>query len=89
MPSITNAAFVALVAAVGATAWKDQCEGFKANLPNVVIKPTYYPAGALVNLTSPSSTVNTNTMPAFCRQCCLLSLHRFLTHEVCSNNIQG
>lgn len=66
MVTLTKPALLALLSAVGAAAWKDQCESFTANIPNVVIKPTYYPAGALVNLTSPSSSVSTNKMPAFC-----------------------
>jgi hypothetical protein len=79
MPSITNAALIGLVAAISANAWKDQCEGFKANIPNVVMKSTYYPAGALVNLTSPSSAVNTNTMPAFCRKYYRVQYYAYLT----------
>lgn len=63
-------AFLALLtgAVTGAAAWKDQCEGFTATLPNVVFNATYYPAGALVNLTSPASTVSTRSLPAFCSE---------------------
>ncbi|KAI5451864.1 hypothetical protein NCC49_001166 [Naganishia albida] len=67
MVTLTKPALLALLSALGAAAWKDQCESFTASIPNVVIKPTYYPAGALVNLTSPSSSVTTTKMPAFCR----------------------
>jgi feruloyl esterase len=66
MVTLTKPALLALLSALGAAAWKDQCESFTASIPNVVIKPTYYPAGALVNLTSPSSSVTTTKMPAFC-----------------------
>lgn len=61
-------AFIALLAGAitGVAAWKDQCESFTASLSNVAFNTTYYPAGALVNLTSPSSTVSATKLPAFC-----------------------
>lgn len=71
MVTTTKPALLALLAGLavtGATAWKDQCEGFTATIPNVVMKSTYYSAGALVNLTSPASTVFSTNLPAFCRK---------------------
>ena len=68
MLALSTPVLVALLSALSAAAWKDQCESFTANIPNVVMKPSYYPAGALVNLTSPSSSVTTTKMPAFCRE---------------------
>lgn len=49
--------------------WKEQCEGFKTDsIANVKdFTPTYYPAGSLVNVTSPWSTLTTTELPAFCR----------------------
>jgi feruloyl esterase len=74
MFDLKTTTLVAVLSALGAAAWKDQCEGFSANIPDVVMKSSYYPAGALVNLTSPSSSVTTTKMPAFCREsrisCC-------------------
>lgn len=61
-------ALLAGVAVTGAAAWKDQCESFTITIPNVVSKSTYYPAGALVNLTSPASTILSTTLPAFCSE---------------------
>lgn len=68
MLNLSKSAPVALLVAMGAAAWQDRCESFTATLPNVAIKPTYYPEGALVNLTSPSSMLLSSDLPAFCRE---------------------
>jgi hypothetical protein len=68
MLGLPKIALLATVTAIGAAAWKDQCEGFTASLPDVELKSTYYPAGALVNLTSPSSRLSRTSLPAFCRK---------------------
>lgn len=75
MFDLRTPALVALLGALGAAAWKDQCEGFTATIPDVVMKSSYYPAGALVNLTSPSSSVTTTKMPAFCRESRIFCRH--------------
>jgi feruloyl esterase len=52
-----------------ALGWKEQCEEFKADsIANLKdFTPTYHPAGSLVNVTSPWSTLTTTELPAFCR----------------------
>lgn len=54
---------------LGTFAWKEQCEGFKADSITNVRNFTsiYYPAGALVNTTSFWSPLTTSELPAFCR----------------------
>ncbi|KAJ9120083.1 hypothetical protein QFC22_002981 [Naganishia vaughanmartiniae] len=56
-------------AVIHASAWKDQCAGFKMqsvdNLQNVTT--SYYSAGTLVNLTSLYTPLSTSSLPAFCR----------------------
>ena len=51
----------------GASAWEKQCRSFKADSVAIVknLEPTYYPAGALINVTSPWSTLTTSDLPAF------------------------
>lgn len=68
MFGLSRIALLATITAIGATAWKDQCEGFAASIPNVELKSTYYPSGALVNLTSPSNRLSRTSLPAFCRK---------------------
>ena len=53
----------------GASAWEKQCRSFKADSVAIVknLEPTYYPAGALINVTGPWSTLTTSDLPAFCR----------------------
>lgn len=68
MLNLNKPALVALLSAVSAAAWKDMCEGFTASLPNVKIQPTYYPAGALVNVSSPADVLVSSNLPAFCRK---------------------
>jgi hypothetical protein len=68
MLNLSKPALVALLVAMGTAAWQDKCESFTATLPTVAIKPTYYPDGALVNLTSPSSMLLSSDLPAFCRE---------------------
>lgn len=64
-------ALLALVIAIasGVSAWEEQCRSFQANSVAIVknLQPTYYPAGSLVNVTSPWSTLTASDLPAFCR----------------------
>ncbi|KAJ9117539.1 hypothetical protein QFC22_004389 [Naganishia vaughanmartiniae] len=50
-------------------AWQQQCESFTADSATSVkdLATIYYPAGCLVNVTSPWSTLTTTGLPAFCR----------------------
>ncbi|KAJ9098119.1 hypothetical protein QFC21_004448 [Naganishia friedmannii] len=51
-------------------AWQQQCEGFIADATTTSVKNLatfYYPAGSLINVTSPWNTLTTTDLPAFCR----------------------
>ncbi|KZT62776.1 tannase and feruloyl esterase [Calocera cornea HHB12733] len=71
MIPLLSAFWILLCALGGATAWQAECAAFA--LPSSVgssgtlIAATYYPAGALVNVTSSGGAVLSSALPAFCR----------------------
>ncbi|KAI0710198.1 feruloyl esterase-like protein [Earliella scabrosa] len=66
LSSLSLLGFVLGVAAAGGS--QSACDNFRLDVPDVdLTKATYHHAGALVNITTPYSTITTTDLPAFCR----------------------
>ena len=66
LSSLSLLGFALGVAAAGGS--QSACDNFRLDVPDVdLTKATYHHAGALVNITTPYSTITTTDLPAFCR----------------------
>lgn len=69
MKFVTSLPYLPILLLPAASAWQEQCQNFTADAPDTqIVGATYYPQGALVNLTSLASRITTTQLPAFCRK---------------------
>lgn len=70
IPNFKSIILTTALAASQAVAWQSQCEDFKLKdvASTTLVKATYYPAGALLNVTSDAGSVIADDFVAFCRE---------------------
>ena len=65
---LTVLGLVLSAAATGRRGSAATCNSLKLNIPNVKLNSTtHFPANATISITTPQSSINTSSLPAFCR----------------------